>query len=364
VRARRNLSSVAGWLCVASFILVGQPCSAKPHRSSHECRICHKDIYKEWATSAHAHSFANPAFQEAYQRNHRPKECLRCHAPMPINETAFAAPPLPRKRNHADGVSCITCHSSGPTVHGPMGHRTTHNSCGNKLYSDPRQCAPCHGQACRCFSPTMGRHQRQLGDWSRGPFRFSVSCQDCHMPEKLSRTAQIRTPDLPARTRHSHSFPGADDAEFIKNAIECNIERRGDELLVTLINSGAGHRIPASEGRALILRITFLDDANLEFDHRTECLHARKNNRLRSGGSRVFSYVLRRGVRRVKLSLLFRHYDEQPERHWLLLQHRIFDLQRPFAPKPTHDIAERLRRIRAHREKIWKEDTTVSEWDP
>jgi len=339
--------------------------AAEPHRSSHECRVCHTKIYQEWALSAHAHAWANPAFQERYQRMNRPSECVACHAPLPVNETGLCAPPRGREHNRPDGVSCITCHAEGPIVHGPRGLKRTGQSCGNKAFETPQLCAPCHSQSCRCFTRFRGMHQRQVGDWAESPFRFTVSCQGCHMPSRRDRVANMRIPELPARTVHQHSFPGADDADFIRQAVECKVERQDDELLLSVVNANAGHALPASEGRSLVIRLSFLDDSNLELDHRVEILDAASGTRLRPGGSRVFSYLLYEGWRRVKVSVLFRHYPEQPERHWLLLHHHIFDLQREFTAPPTHHIADQLRRQHHERRKLadrLRRPTTVDEW--
>ena len=342
-----------------------QSLRAEVHRSSKECRVCHQKTYKEWAQSAHAHSWCNPAFQERYQRMDRPQECAACHAPLPINETGLCKKPKARQHNRVDGVSCITCHSEGPIVHGPRGVQRSGLSCQNKALKTPQSCAPCHSNSCRCFTRFKGLHSRQLGQWHESPYRFTVSCQECHMPERVDRVANMRIPNLPLRKVHSHDFLGADDASFIRDAIEFKIERQEDELLLSIVNANAGHSLPASEGRSLIIRLCFLDDANLELEHRTECLDSPHQSQIRAGGSRVYSYLLQEGWRRVKLSVLFRHYPEQPERHWLLLHHRIFDLQRKFKKPPLHPIAEELRLKRKRRKRIrleLKKKTQVNEW--
>ena len=185
------------------------------------------------------------------------------------------------------------------------------------------------------------------------------------MPERLRRLANIRQPEIPARTAHSHEFPGSDDADFIRRAIEFKVHRQGDELLLTLVNARAGHDLPASEGRTIVVRAVFLDDSNLELDHRIAYLDRPHHSAIPSGGSRVLSWRLYEGWRRVKISIMFRHYPAQPERHWLLLHHRIFDLQRDFRPPPTSPIADRLRHEIKRRAKLMerlKKPTTVDEW--
>ena len=338
---------------------------AEPFRSSHECRVCHKEIYKEWALSKHAHSWSNPAFQERYQRMSHPKECVACHASKPVNETGLCNKPVARQRNRADGISCITCHSQGPIIHGPRGIKRTGLSCGNKAHKTPMICAPCHSNSCRCFTRFKGLHNRQVGEWAQSPYRFTVSCQGCHMPKRVARVANMRVPELPARTLHQHTFPGADDADFIRRAIEFKIERQSDELLLSIVNANAGHSLPASEGRSLIIRLSFLDDSNLELEHRVECIEAAQRTRIRAGGSRVYSYLLQEGFRRVKISIMFRHYPEQPERHWILLHHRIFDLQREFETPPTSHIGDKLRARHKYRERLkeqLKKPVQVDEW--
>lgn len=185
------------------------------------------------------------------------------------------------------------------------------------------------------------------------------------MPKRVARVANMRVPELPARTLHQHTFPGADNADFIRRAIEFRIERQGDELLLSIVNANAGHSLPASEGRTLIIRLTWLDDANLELDHTEECIGAHHGTRIRAGGSRVYSYLLQEGYRRAKISVMFRHYPEQPERHWILLHHRIFDLQREFKTPPTSHIGDKLRARHKYRKSLkerLKKPIQVDEW--
>lgn len=341
------------------------PAGAEPWRSSNECRLCHRGIHAEWALSRHATSFSNPAFQERWQDRDRPSGCLSCHAPKPVLETGLDRPPAPRDRNLADGVSCITCHSAGPIVAGPRGIRRTGLSCGLKAYGTPSLCAPCHGQPCSCYGVCGPAHGRQVGQWAHGPFRFSVSCQGCHMPERTGRVAELRSPEMPARTIHSHAFPGSGNADFVRSAIEFQVDRQGDELLLTLVNGGAGHDLPATDFQSLVVRCVFLDDAGLELDHRISYLDAANGNRLAAGGSRVISWLLHEGWRRVRLTILLRRAPTEPERHWLLLHHRVYDLLRPFDPPPTHSIADRLRQTHTERRKLQElldTPTTVDEW--
>ena len=334
-------------------------------RSAGECKVCHQAIYNDWAGSAHGQSWKDPLFQKRFKEMDRPQECVSCHAPKPINEKLLACGPVARKENRHEGVSCITCHAEGAVIHGPGTHTDGAHSCTNKSFRNPGLCAPCHSSSCLCFSNKKGNHARQLGDWVRSPYRTKATCQKCHMPLKSGRTANLRHPNLGIRNISDHSFPGARDIDFIRESVGFNIERQGDELLLTIMNENSGHSLPASEGRTILVRLVFLDENNLEIQHRLEEIDARHGNRIRSGSSKIYTYKIYDGFRRVRVSVMFRHHCEQPERHWYLLHHRIFDLQMEYALPPTGHIGDTLRqeiKDREIRRKIRQRPITVNEW--
>lgn len=75
---------------------------------SDECVGCHEITQSHWADSAHGTSYDDPVFQNAWQDEGSPDECLACHT------TGFD----PATGNfQTDSVSCTTCHNPVPTDH-------------------------------------------------------------------------------------------------------------------------------------------------------------------------------------------------------------------------------------------------------
>src|SRR4030067_491876 len=65
------------------------------------CTECHLDITDTWSDSPHAHAFDDPAFQEWWQGNGQPEECLSCHT------TGFQST---SGTYLAEGIACEACH--------------------------------------------------------------------------------------------------------------------------------------------------------------------------------------------------------------------------------------------------------------
>lgn len=66
-----------------------------------ECQDCHESIQTHWADSAHAQAADDVAFQEAWQQEGSPIECLSCHT------TGFD---LESGTWEQEGVTCAVCH--------------------------------------------------------------------------------------------------------------------------------------------------------------------------------------------------------------------------------------------------------------
>ena len=73
---------------------------------SNACARCHRDEYRQWFDSAHAHAVAT------LERDHRlAPECLRCHS-----ETYRRVKLWQPSGNQREGVECVTCHGDA-TAH-------------------------------------------------------------------------------------------------------------------------------------------------------------------------------------------------------------------------------------------------------
>ncbi len=85
--------------------------------SADECRVCHQQIYEEWAGSSHAYAAISPMFHRFEDTINRLAQgtlgyfCLRCHAPVATtmelrrDQAIWDGPKVFR-----EGVTCVACH--------------------------------------------------------------------------------------------------------------------------------------------------------------------------------------------------------------------------------------------------------------
>ena len=93
------------------------------HRiSADECRLCHMEIYEQWAGSMHAKSSAindpihrafykqvvgSPEAEDVRTKNGSYPVCLKCHAPNAAQEMKTKLDDVPA---FSEGVNCVSCH--------------------------------------------------------------------------------------------------------------------------------------------------------------------------------------------------------------------------------------------------------------
>jgi hypothetical protein len=226
---------------------------------SKRCVSCHRDIAKQWFSSAHRQA----ASDKAYVSNidllttkrgiSAARYCEGCHAPVALL-TGQLSPGgqhggIPNTPANDEGVTCMTCHGIESLVHlkgvasykwqpredylfgatdnalllrlqellirvRPQQHRT---DLGKPLFRDPKLCAACHTQFMDKDFNNWGwvKMQDDYASWLRSPYSkqheasfagASVTrCQDCHMPLVDSDDPSA---DAEGKVR-SHRFLGA-----------------------------------------------------------------------------------------------------------------------------------------------------------
>jgi hypothetical protein len=123
-----------------------------------ECQDCHEIIRSHWGESAHANAIDDPVFQEAWQAQGKPNDCLSCHTTGYDQETGSW---------EADGVTCSVCHSPVPSNHPDQIMPTDISS---------RLCGTCH----------LDTHQ----EWSDSVHaQEDMSCVSCHSSHTTSLKA-------------------------------------------------------------------------------------------------------------------------------------------------------------------------------
>jgi len=198
------------------------------------CASCHAAISAEWARSRHALAWTNGIFQREYQAQPRPW-CVNCHAPMPVQQAGLAA------GDHAladQGVSCATCHvRRGRIVAARTSPGSPHDPIVDPTFGSPAFCADCHQFTFPVLSrdgevERMTRHPMQdtVGSFLRGPYAAEpAGCLTCH------------------GSAQNHAYGGGHDPGMLEAALDVAWCRRGDQLEVTITNTGAGHAVPTGD---------------------------------------------------------------------------------------------------------------------
>jgi len=230
---------------------------------------CHKQIYDEWAVSAHRYSAMDPAFQKVQtvmaEQNgpESTRYCGGCHDPISLfsGTKNIGAKDLTSLAGYQEGVSCVACHAIKKTdVKGNAAYvmsqperymfelnanaipRSVSNflirayprqhvqSLQHKLFKSPEFCAACHKQFIDEEINHVGwvQLQNQYDNWRKSRWnhgkdpRKTIECRECHMPLVASSDAgngddldYNRTPN--DRKQRSHRFLGGN--QFIPLAL-------------------------------------------------------------------------------------------------------------------------------------------------
>jgi hypothetical protein len=253
------------------------------------CVNCHKEIYREWAASAHARSATNPHLRNLMDgtdwHGHKgvgwnlrgdnengTSVCTACHAPtVSAGDPAFAN--LAKVEGvQKRGVHCDYCHKiAGATVDergltfGRFGYRLLRPARGqfffgplddaeragesfsySPLYRDSRYCASCH-EGVVFGVPVYTTYSEWLASPAR---REGQQCQSCHMTPTGTFTniapgkGGIERDPL---SLASHRFPGGEKA-MLRRCLNVSVRLTArDGQLRTRVEvraEGVGHRVP------------------------------------------------------------------------------------------------------------------------
>lgn len=190
---------------------------------------CHKDIYDEWAPSAHRYSAMDPLFRSIQRRMGEQKGpvatryCGGCHDPISLfsgSKNLFKKE-LTNPIGYDEGVSCVTCHAikqadvkgNAAYVVDPPERYIGEFQTGvasrmlrdfliraypeqhvegfqRPLYKTPEYCGTCHKQFIDESLNDIGwvQLQNQYDTWRKsrwnhpGDAAETVQCRECHMP--------------------------------------------------------------------------------------------------------------------------------------------------------------------------------------
>ena len=190
---------------------------------------CHKDIYDEWAPSAHRYAAMDPLFRSVQKRmgeqkgSEATRYCGGCHDPISLfsgSKNLFKKE-LTNPMGYNEGVSCVTCHAikeadvkgnAAYVIDPPeryLGELRTGvasrllsdfliraypeqhvESFQRPLYKTPEYCGTCHKQFIDETLNDIGwvQLQNQYDNWRKSRWNHpgdpteTVECRECHMP--------------------------------------------------------------------------------------------------------------------------------------------------------------------------------------
>ncbi len=238
-----------GVLFLATGDRPAQAASGPRWESARQCQSCHQEAFDEWQGSHHGIAFTNPEVR-VLSDDFRKEECMDCHLPRPLSVTGFGKRTLPRRTHFDEGVSCISCH---------LGED------GGILGRNDRPEVPCKPRRSEAFlsvDACQSCHNQHgtTDQWRQSHYaKEGIHCTNCHMPQ-----AARKRPDGTMRAGRGHVFAGAHDPATLRQAGEFTAARAGEELVLSLANTGTGHNFPTEERhRAVDLEYRFEAAAGL-----------------------------------------------------------------------------------------------------
>ena len=209
-----------------------------------DCAQCHAQQAQDFAASQLSQSATSPLFvallaeTQAVHGEASAALCESCHAPTV---------------GHEAGLSCASCHAavgnrvaqngelvhdlSGP-VRGPSGSApgAPHQTLAGDFANSSALCGTCHDVA-----GPAGFEESPYAHWLDAPTQQAQApqgCADCHMAQ-------------------GHRFeglwsPGA--TELLASAVRLELEREGEDLVVTVHNDNPGHPLP--DGASYLRRLS------------------------------------------------------------------------------------------------------------
>ena len=259
-----------------------------------ECGRCHQEIYKEWKTSIHAHAYKDPFFQAYWKKDDNIWVCLNCHTPLE-NQQPTLIQDIPRGRVEratqvpnfrydpefqTEGVTCAVCHVRDGVIHGPFDDSAApHPTKFDPTFRSKQICYRCHNVV---SGPFQYYNVGPCGTYAEFEGEFFMKekgmiCQSCHMPEVKRPVAK----GGPIRSGRRHLWRGGHDPEMIKRAVAVQVVSdppnpapgQSVTFTLTLINAGAGHKIPTGDpDRHFTVEFTVRDAENQIIQHQAETL--------------------------------------------------------------------------------------------
>lgn len=281
--------------------------------TSRFCADCHPDIYAEHMGNTHGRAFLDTEARLA-TRDFRREDCVRCHTPRPIFETGIGMTPIARRHDLADSNSCMTCHWKPDYDYARFEGGAQCRSAFADRVGEVAACATCHRVA---GTPEQWSHAKNGKEAGR-------VCIDCHMP-RVTRPVAVGEPP---RSVRSHVFPASRSEAQLHRAYTYDAAIGGDEVVVRITNSGAGHNFPTASLQRSLQSLVVQKDAQgnevartrVAFEHPylgATSLELPEATQIPSGATRVQRVDLDGQAATVECSLFFKTYhpaaDNDPD---------------------------------------------------
>jgi len=232
------------------------------------CGQCHREIYEEWKSSIHARAYEDPYFQAYWNKDKHIWVCLNCHTPLE-NQQPTIIKHIPRGRvekavqepnPHYDpeyqkeSVTCAACHVRDGIIYGPFEDSAApHPTKFDPNFRTTQVCYRCHNVV---SGPAQFYRVGPCGTYAEYEGKFFMQergfiCQSCHMPE-IDRPVATNSP---IRRGRQHLWRGGHDPDMVKRAVAIQVKadtaspKPGERVTftLTLVNAGAGHKIPTGD---------------------------------------------------------------------------------------------------------------------
>ncbi|MCK5941756.1 MAG: hypothetical protein KAI24_07305, partial [Planctomycetes bacterium] len=210
------------------------------------CGSCHPAIYAEHELNTHGRAYTDNEVRLA-TGNFRTSDCIRCHTPRPIFETGMPNNPQRRHYGLEDGNSCMTCHWQQDTDYSQFVGGADCKTAFDPRVGEVDACSTCH------------KNHGTPYQWEKSPEGKLAgrTCISCHM-ERVERPVAVGGP---VRRVYSHAFPGARDTEHVRSAYTYETEIDGNEAVVVVANTGAGHNFPTELRQRSVESLIIVQDA-------------------------------------------------------------------------------------------------------
>ena len=244
------------------------------------CGLCHVQQLLDWQGSLHAHAMGPGLLGQLMDMNPRDRAehqaCLRCHAPLAEQadevvvllsggEPGKGAPSegsIPNGPFYTQGLICAACHLRNYRVYGPQrnskallpssspgeGAHLPHAGWQSQdAFEDSSFCATCHQFEPDGYALNGKLLENTFEEWKASPqAKEGKSCQSCHMPDRR------------------HLWRGIHDKATVQSGVEIALREvmaDNDRVsgILTLTNTGTGHRFPTYVSPRVVMEVSQLD---------------------------------------------------------------------------------------------------------